>query len=195
MVVRHPRSVLLVSGAVFVALTIAVTLEWSAVSDQAVRGALLSVAPRGVVAVMRIVNRLGDWKILLPATALLFAVFPRARTHWWLWLAVMIVAPAMEGSLKLLVGRARPEDVSMGFPSGHATAAAAYFGSVIYLSESLASPAVRALVRAAAVVAIVLVAIARVVLRAHWPSDALAGIALGLAIASAAALISSARRA
>ena len=36
---------------------------------------------------------------------------------------------------------------------------------------------------------IVLVAVARVILRAHWPSDALGGIALGLALASAAALL------
>src|SRR5919204_259468 len=34
-----------------------------------------------------------------------------------------------------------------------------------------------------------LVALARVILGAHWPSDALAGLALGLALASAAALL------
>ena len=75
----------------------------------------------------------------------------------------------------------------MGFPSGHATAAAAFFGAVFYLAESLRPPA-RRLVRVAALVIIVLVATARVMLRAHWPSDALAGIALGLALASGAAL-------
>jgi len=35
----------------------------------------------------------------------------------------------------------------------------------------------------------VLVAVARVILRAHWPMDALAGIALGLTFASLAALL------
>ena len=43
--------------------------------------------------------------------------------------------------------------------------------------------------RTAALVIIVLVAAARVMLRAHWPSDALGGIALGLALASVAALL------
>jgi membrane-associated phospholipid phosphatase len=47
-------------------------------------------------------------------------------------------------------------------------------------------------VRALAVAAIVLVALARVLLRAHWPSDAVAGIALGLALASAAAVVAAA---
>jgi len=41
-------------------------------------------------------------------------------------------------------------------------------------------------------VVIVLVAAARVMLRAHWPSDALGGIALGLTLASAAALLAGA---
>jgi membrane-associated phospholipid phosphatase len=34
-----------------------------------------------------------------------------------------------------------------------------------------------------------LVALARVILGAHWPSDALGGLALGLALASGAALL------
>ena len=38
---------------------------------------------------------------------------------------------------------------------------------------------------------IVLVGMARVILRAHWPSDVLAGIALGLALAAAAGLLAS----
>ena len=76
----------------------------------------------------------------------------------------------------------------MGFPSGHATAAAAFFGAVIYLVGST-PPRVRVIVRAGAVLLIVLVAVARVILRAHWPMDALAGIALGLTFASLAALL------
>jgi membrane-associated phospholipid phosphatase len=40
-------------------------------------------------------------------------------------------------------------------------------------------------------VVILLVGVARVVLRAHWPSDVLAGIALGLALAAAAGWVAS----
>ena len=36
---------------------------------------------------------------------------------------------------------------------------------------------------------VVLVALARIILRAHWPVDTLAGIALGLALASLATLL------
>jgi membrane-associated phospholipid phosphatase len=48
--------------------------------------------------------------------------------------------------------------------------------------------------RVGAATVLILVALARVVLRAHWPSDVLGGIALGLALASAAALLDSLER-
>ena len=161
--------------------------------DTAVREALLAFASPPVLAAMRVINRAGSWRLLLPASLLLLVAFPRAREQWYIWVGLMIVAPATEGTVKILVGRPRPEAASMGFPSGHATAAAAFFGAVFYLAESLRPPA-RRLVRTAALVIIVLVATARVMLRAHWPSDTLAGIGLGLALASAAVLVAGPRR-
>jgi membrane-associated phospholipid phosphatase len=157
-----------------------------------VREWLLALASPAVLAAMRVINQAGSWKVLLPATVLLLLVVQRARERWWLWIGLMIVAPATEGLLKVVVGRPRPESVSLGFPSGHATAAAAFWGAVIYFAGAL-PPRARRLVRGAAVVVILLVAVARVMLRAHWPTDAAAGICLGAALASGAVLI--ARRA
>ena len=183
-----PRAVLAWTAACF-ALLAAGALTFGALpADTAVREAVLGLTAPWVVGVMRIANRAGDWRVLLPGTLLLFVAFPRARERWWAWAGLMAAAPLGEWALKHLVGRARPEDASFGFPSGHATAAAAFFGGVIYLARDL-PPAPRVLVRGLAVVAIALVAIARVVLRAHWPSDALAGVALGLALAAVAALL------
>jgi membrane-associated phospholipid phosphatase len=156
--------------------------------DATARLWLLGYGSPGVVQVMRAINYLGNWRLLLPGTVLLFVVFPKARARWWVWIALMITAPAAEGLLKILVGRARPEEASMGFPSGHATAAAAFFGAVVYLAASL-PPRARVLVRAGSVVSIVLVCFARIILRAHWPVDTLAGIALGLALASLASVL------
>ena len=100
----------------------------------------------------------------------------------------LLAAPAAETLFKFVIGRPRPEDLTMGFPSGHATAAAAFFGSVIYLAAPL-SRGPRRLVRLLASACIALVAIGRVALGAHWPTDALAGVALGFALASAAHLL------
>jgi undecaprenyl-diphosphatase len=180
--------ILLASTGCFLLLALVVMLVEPFPGDAATRLWLLGFGSPGVVRVMRAINNLGSWQLLLPATLLLVVVFPRARARWWVWIALMIAAPATEGLLKILIGRPRPEETSMGFPSGHATAAAAFFGAVIYLADSLPARA-RALVRAAATILIALVALARIILRAHWPVDTLAGIALGLALASLATLL------
>ena len=183
------RTSLVAAGACFAVLTLAVVVLGTLPGEAGARQALLALATPAVVKVLGVVNYAGSWKLLMPATLLLFVAFPRARERWWVWIALMVVAPAAEGVLKIVVARARPEDVSMGFPSGHATAAAAFFGAVICLAGSLPTPA-RTLVRVGATLVIVLVAVARIILRAHWPGDSLAGIALGLALASAAVELS-----
>ncbi len=185
--------ILLAGAGCFLTLTLVVLLVDPFPGDAAARRWVLGYASPAVVSVAHVVNYLGNWRVLLPGTLLLLLVFPRARRRWWLWLGLMAVAPISEWLLKIAVGRARPEEASMGFPSGHATAAAAFFGAVIYLAEPLRPP-VRAAVRAASVVLIVLVALARVVVRAHWPVDTLAGIALGLSLASIAAILGASER-
>jgi undecaprenyl-diphosphatase len=187
---RHPRHVLALAIACFLALTATILVLGSVPADVSVREFLLGHASPAMVKLMRLVNRAGDWRVLLPGTLLLFVVFPRARERWWLWAGLMAVAPLLEGSFKFLIGRPRPEDASLGFPSGHSTAAAAFFGAVIYLAGVL-PPVARAWVRVLSVSMIVLVGMARVILRAHWPSDVLAGIALGLALAATAGLLAS----
>jgi membrane-associated phospholipid phosphatase len=186
----HPRSVLTVAGACFLAMTVAIAVLGWVPADVSVREGLLALASPVVVGVMRVVNRAGDWRVLLPGTLMLFVVFRRARETWWLWIALMVTAPTLEWAIKQLVGRPRPESLSLGFPSGHSTAAAAFFGAVMFLAGAL-PPRLCGWVRALATVMILLVGMARVILRAHWPSDVLAGIALGLALAAAAGLLAS----
>lgn len=182
-----PR-ILAIAAACFALLTLAViTFDTTAV-DVPVRDALLAHAPPGLLAAAHVVNEAGHWPVLLPATLLLVLAVPRARGRWWLWAGLMLVALATPDVVKIVVGRPRPEGISMGFPSGHATAATSFFGALIHLAQGLPRPA-RRFVSVLAVVVIVLVAVARVMLRAHWPTDAAGGIALGAALASAAALI------
>lgn len=185
---RTARVFLAVAGTAFVALALA-ALAGPLPFDPQVREALLGLASPPVVAVMRIINYGGDRWVLAPAVGLLLVAFPHARRRWWAWVALMLVAPGLEGALKELIARPRPEGLGPGFPSGHATAAAAYFGAVFHLAGGLRAAHLRLALRGFALAAAGLVALARVVLRAHWPSDALGGLALGFALASAAALL------
>ena len=180
--------ILLASAGCFLALALAVLLIDPFPGDASARLWLIGYGSPTVVQVMRAINYFGSWRLLLPGTIVLLIAFPRARARWWVWVTLMIAAPSAEWLFKMLIGRARPEEASMGFPSGHATAAAAFFGAVIYLAAELRPPA-RLVVRAASLSMIVLVCFARVILRAHWPVDTLAGIALGLALASLASLL------
>jgi len=180
--------ILLGGAACFLVLALTVMFVNPFPGDAAARLWVLGYGSPLVIQAARLVNHLGSWKVLLPLTLALFVVFPRARRRWWVWIALMIAAPICEGLLKILIGRSRPEEASMGFPSGHATAAAAFFGAVVYLAASLPRRA-RIIVRLVSLVLVVLVALARVLLRAHWPVDTLAGIALGLSLASLATLL------
>jgi membrane-associated phospholipid phosphatase len=190
---RRARSVLLLSVVVFGLLAAGALLAPTHAFELTLRHALVSLDSGGPLGVfLRTIDHAGTWRVILPGTLILFAVFPRARAHWWIWTVALLAAPAAETFFKLMIGRPRPEDLSMGFPSGHATAAAAFFGAVIYLSATLPSPARRA-TRILAGACIVLVGVARVALRAHWPTDAVAGIALGLALASTAYVLTGMR--
>jgi membrane-associated phospholipid phosphatase len=187
------RALLVAAGGAFVVLALAVVLMRTLPLDAELRALLLGWASPAVVRVMRVINYGGDWRVLLPGTLLLLWLSARARAQWWVWVALMVAAPLTEWTMKQMIGRARPEDLSLGFPSGHATAAGAFCGAVLYLAEAVPGRGLRRVVRLAALVGALLVAVARVMLRAHWPSDALAGVALGLALASMAALIASAQ--
>jgi membrane-associated phospholipid phosphatase len=156
--------------------------------DGPVRDAVLRHASPAVEDLAQWVNYAGGWPFLLPAMLLLFAVSADVRRHWWLWALVLPLGAAAEGALKQMVGRTRPEGLAMGFPSGHVTATAAFAVIVIYLAGRSRLPArARRLLTAVAVALIAGVGLARVILRAHWPSDVLGGLVLGVAVAAAAA--------
>jgi len=189
---RRARGTLVAALVCFGALSLAVVVLGTLPGEAPTRDWLLTLASPPVVMVFRAINYAGSWRVLLPGTVLLFVAFPQARRRWWVWVGLMLAAPAAESLLKLVIGRPRPEEASMGFPSGHATAAAAFFGAVVYLAGTL-PPLTRRLATAGAIATIVLVALARVILRAHWPADTLAGIALGLGLAASAALLAGAQ--
>jgi undecaprenyl-diphosphatase len=187
------RALLVAAGGAFVVLALAVLLMETLPLDAELRALVLGWASPGMVQVMRGINYGGEWPVLLPGTLLLLWVSARARAQWWVWTALMVAAPLGEWTLKQVIGRTRPENLSLGFPSGHATAAGAFCGAILYLAEAIPGRGLRLAVRLAALTGTLLVAVARVMLRAHWPSDALAGVALGLALAAGAALVASAQ--
>ena len=96
--------VLVVALVLFGLLTLGVIVLGTLPGEAAARDALLTLAGPPVVAVLRVINYAGSWRLLLPATLLLLVAFPLARARWWIWVGLMLAVPAAEGLLK--IGRA-----------------------------------------------------------------------------------------
>ena len=129
-----------------------------------------------------------------PLTIILFA---GGLLVWSLWHGQKLMAVAsgivlatviVSSALKLLLRRARPDTEyaanmvyrSFSFPSGHAAAATAGFGFIAYLAlVGLAMPW-SIVLGIATVLFGLLVCVSRVYLGAHYPSDVVGGMLLGL---------------
>jgi undecaprenyl-diphosphatase len=127
--------------------------------------------------------------MMIVAVAALFLVLTEHK-----YSAILLVASAaggivLDGVLKLGFNRPRPSifvpavhTVSSSFPSGHAMSAAVVYTTVAYLAARLHKRRwARWLVMMTAFVVIALISFSRLYLGVHYPSDVLAGIAIGLA--------------
>ncbi|WP_034609973.1 phosphatase PAP2 family protein [Cellulomonas sp. URHD0024] len=112
----------------------------------------------------------------------------------WAFLTIM-AAWALQLGAKGLVQRTRPvvadavaHAPGSSFPSGHATNTAAVAVTVTLLVWPLLGPRGRVVVPVVAAACVLLTGIDRVMLGVHFPSDVIAGFALGTALAGASYL-------
>jgi undecaprenyl-diphosphatase len=122
----------------------------------------------------------------LVVAALIYVVLRR----WWNDLRLLVTATAgilgiIDLILKPLFDRARPPDKLLvvdgrSFPSGHAAGAVAFYGAML-LILSLHYPQLRRPLAIGACLWVGLVWLSTLYARAHWPTDLLAGGAVGLA--------------
>lgn len=113
-----------------------------------------------------------------------------AARQWWLALylpCVFLSANLLVALLKGLLMRSRPElsgsllsDYS--FPSGHSCTAVVLFGTVALVLASELTRFKQLFIYTLAAVLAFALGLSRIYLLAHWPSDVLAGFAIGLAL-------------
>jgi undecaprenyl-diphosphatase len=147
-----------------------------------------------LTAVAKVFNLLGLVYITLPAR-IAVAGFLALKRRWWqlaAFTAAIVVSEVLIGVLKGIYDRARPPGalvVTTGssFPSGHAVAASV---TVVAAVIALVPPGRRRAWWALAAMAFsILMGLSRAYLGAHWLSDAVAGILLGMSCAVATASI------
>ena len=109
-----------------------------------------------------------------------------------LFLGVAVALRAIGPVLKVLIGSPRPsveavvivaEADGLGFPSGHAIGAALFYGAIAIIAPQVVTNRLLARgIQVGAVVMMALIALSRVRLGVHWPSDVVGGLLFGLAI-------------
>jgi len=156
--------------------------------DRAVFAVLQSVRTGWADSLMVAVTEVGSAAVALPvivAVALLLVLRRCWRTLAY-WLATMGFAQVLVWVLKLSIGRERPSAIYSGieqfsFPSGHAASSIALYGFLAFLLGRGQSARMKAGLSAAASSIIGLIAFSRIYLGAHWFSDVLASLSIGLA--------------
>ena len=152
----------------------------------------LSAAP--VVTAARAMSHFGEHAAGWVGISVLGALLvPGRRREWLLVGAGSVAAHAASILIKMAVRRKRPHhpDVavkvgtpsSLSFPSAHATSSTA---AAILLCRATRSPLPLALIP--------LMALSRLVLGVHYPTDVLAGIAVGAAVAQTASHLAGPRK-
>ncbi|MDG2520457.1 phosphatase PAP2 family protein [Caulobacter segnis] len=177
---------------VFMALARVDAAGWDERGRQAVMAALCGAAFLPAWSI------LGDVRVLAVVCALVTAVDAarrQARACLALWGAGLTSLGA-SFVLKAVFDRPRPPgafEAGASFPSTHSAMAAAVWLTLALLLTRQA-PRLRLPTVTAAIVAALFTAVAGVALGRHWPSDVGGGLALGAAVAGAAALGANARR-
>ena len=126
--------------------------------------------------------------IVIGVAIVAFLLFTRQRAEAVLVIGVLAAITAGSEAVKLLVARPRPPaftndaaGVVYSYPSGHVLEAVAIYGIIaVLLWRSSLPTVVRVVIPILFSILIAFVAVARVAVGAHYPSDVLAGFLAGI---------------
>lgn len=193
----------------YLTLVVALSCLVAFLANQVVAGGVLVDLDQAAIRLARRIAPSRDHLLILDKLALRgfilmvcipFLIHLSRRERTWVplggFLLVLVFQTGITGSLKMAVGRTFPYQGemllgtdSLAFPSGHATNAAALWGFVLWW----VTDARREYRRAAAVALgsiLVIAGAASWFLRTHWPTDLIAGYAIGgIALATVVSML------
>jgi len=159
----------------------------------------IGIGPRWLQESVRDISALGGFTVLTLVTILsaLFLFLHRRRAQAIVFLASVVTAQVAAEVLKGWIDRPRPMLVphndlvySASFPSGHAVMTpVVYFTLAVVVADLEPRRGLKAILPVCSGLLVLAVGISRVYLGVHWPTDVLAGWALGLAIALTASVV------
>lgn len=169
--------------------------------DVAIAQAIQAWTSPALDGLARAFTEIGRWYgVALIATVVVLALAARGAPREAVFVALAAMAGAINTISKVIIASPRPtSDLVLivqaadgtGFPSGHAFAATLLYGALWIVAPTIAgNPARCRALRAAALVMAIGICWSRIRLGAHWPSDVLGGVLLGLlALSLLAALV------
>ncbi len=167
--------------------------------DLAVLSWLDGTRSDAMTALMQVVSWVGSWPFVALWALLLAALLDRVGRSRWTVTATMAFALVAQlvivQGIKWVVARPRPSHVDAltttldaSFPSGH-VAVTATIGVVLVLAVRVVRPAWTWPATVAALVAVALMAMSRMYLGVHYPTDVAAGALVGAAVGLGAHLL------
>ena len=172
-----------------VKLTEDVVAKESGPVDEAILWLVRAQVPTALNDFFMVITYSGSARVLVPiaVVAVLALLGARRRFEALLLAASVVTATLVMWGMKAIVGRARPAlwesqwYWGSSFPSGHTLATAA-FAAAAALCVARIWPRAGSLAMAVGVLWTSLVAMSRLVLGVHWPSDVLVAMCLGFFI-------------
>jgi undecaprenyl-diphosphatase len=142
--------------------------------------------------VFSLITELGSGAVVVALVVIAFVIFWRTgRWQYGIGMAVSVLGSlAVAEVVKYVVARARPPlylhavvETGYSFPSNHATVAMALYGFFIYAAWRAARTPWRSPLIILLCAIILLVGFSRIYLGVHYPSDVVAGYAIGFIFA------------
>ena len=166
-------------------------------ADMAVFNFLQGLRSQPADRLMVAITELGSVGVLLPliAVVLFWLVWRRCWRTAAYWFGVAAFGELLVLLLKVTLGRHRPLDKiyagveQFSFPSGHATVSTVVLAFLAFLLSRNQARATRAAIAVVVGTYIALVAFSRLYLGAHWLSDVLGGLCLGIAWVAFVAMV------
>ena len=134
----------------------------------------------------------GSLKVIVITLLIVGAMFLARFPAEALLVLVASLCRILNSVIKVWLSRPRPtidlvnvteEAVGFGYPSGHAMGATLLFGSLVIVIPAMVKRRwLATLLQALAILMIILTCFSRVYTGAHWPSDVVGGVLIGLVI-------------
>lgn len=153
-------------------------------ADAAIYGFLQTLRTELGDTIMTGITELGDVRVVVPVAVVGF-LWLAAQRAWHAalyWAGAIALGSLFNSSIKAMLSRSRPLDglyegvSALSFPSGHATVNAVIYGFLCILVTREIRPAFRLPLIAAGITFVLLIALSRLYLGAHWFSDVIAGL-------------------